>query len=123
MQITTRAPALAFALLASTPLFAGGPGLPRLAPQAPTEQDNCTPPAIPPSDLSPDKLASLLKPGSTPPDPAEVDRHLNKAAACARALGIPAPGEGNGVSTIVKDTSAPTSIRSTAEQPSLPTGP
>lgn len=123
MQITARATVLAVALLASTSLFAGGPRLPRLAPQAATEQDNCTPPAIPPTDLSPDKLASLLaKPGSTPPDPAEVDRNLNKAASCARALGIRGPGDGNGASTFAKDMSAPTSVRSTAEQPASPGG-
>jgi hypothetical protein len=124
MQITTRATVLAVAVLASTPLFAGGPGLPRPTPQATTEQDRCTPPAIPPTDLSRDKLASLLaKPGSTPPDPADVDHTLSKAASCARALGIPAPGEGNGESNIAKDVSSSTSVRSTVKQPSSPGSP
>jgi hypothetical protein len=123
MQITTRATVLAVALLASNPLFAGGPSLPRLSPQATTERDNCTPPANPPTDLSPDKLASLLaKPGTTPPDPVEVERTLNKAAPCARALGIPAPGGSNGESTITKDISSSTSDRSTVEQASSPGG-
>ena len=100
MQITTRATVLVIALLASTPLLAAGFG-PSTAgsdastkeTRAPTEQDNCMPPALPPTDLSPEKLASLLpKPGSTPPDPAELDRRLRKADACARAAGLRAPG-------------------------------
>ena len=56
MQITTRASA--------------GPDTFTAGPLATTEQDSCTPPGLPPTDLSPDKLASLLpKPGGTPPDP------------------------------------------------------
>lgn len=103
MQIAIRATVLAVALLASAPLLAAGSGTSKAGSdastkeiQAPTEQDNCTPPALPPTDLSPEKLASLLpKPGSTPPDPAEIDRRLRKADACARKAGLRPPGEGN----------------------------
>ena len=99
MQITTRAAVLAVALLASAPLLAAGSDTSTAGTdastketQATTEQDDCTLPALPPF---PDKLASLLpKPGSTPPDPAEVDRRLRKAEACARAAGLRPPGEG-----------------------------
>lgn len=123
MQITPRALLLAVALLASAPLLAAGPGTSTAGAPATTEQDNCTPPGLPPTDLSPDKLASLLpKPGSTPPDPAEVDKGLRKAESCARALGIPAPGAGSTTSTTSKETTGSTSTRATTTQSSSPTG-
>jgi len=100
MQTTTRAIVLAVAMLASAPLLAAGFDSSTASTnastetQAKTEQDSCTLPALPSTELTPDKLASLLpKPGSTPPDPAEVDRRLRKAEACARAAGLRAPGE------------------------------
>ena len=129
MQITTRALVLAVVLLASAPLLAASPGTSTAGTdgstetQAKAEQDNCTPPAVAPTDLSPDKLASLLpKPGSTPPDPAEVDKGLRKAESCGRALGIPAPGAGRTTSTTAKETMGSTSNRATATQSSSPTG-
>ena len=125
MQITTRATVLAVALLASAPLLAAGFGpsmagtnAPTQAAQAPTKQDNCTPPAPPPTDLSPEKLASFLpKPGSTPPEPPELDRGLIKAGRCARASGLRAPGEGP-----PSRTTDAMSNRATATQPSSSTG-
>ena len=125
MQITTRATVLAVALLASAPLLAAGFGTTTAGTdastqetQATTEQDNCTLPALPPTDLSPDKLASFLpKPGSTPPEPTELDRRLSKARACARASGPGAPGEGT-----PSRTTDSTSTRATATQPSSSTG-
>jgi hypothetical protein len=122
MQFTPRALLFAVALLASTPLLAAGPGTSTAGAPATTEQDNCTPPGLPPTDLSPDKLASLLpKPGSTPPDPAEVDKGLRKADSCARALGIPAPGAST-TSTTSKEMTGSTSNRATTTQSSSPTG-
>lgn len=120
MQIIPRATLLAVALIASTPLLAadsGSPGTSADSPtksiQAATEPDNCTLPALPPMELSPAKLAGLLPmPGSTPPDPAEIDRRLRKAEACARAAGLKAPGE----STTASDTTDSTPNRDTVTQ-------
>jgi hypothetical protein len=123
MLITSRAVLLAVSMLASAPLLAAGPGTSTAGAPATTEQDNCTPPGLPPTELSPDKLASLLpKPGSTPPDPAEVDKGLRKAEACARALGIPAPGARSTTSTISKETLGPTSNGAATAQFSSPSG-
>jgi hypothetical protein len=129
MQIATRALVFAVVMLASTPLLAAsststsGTDASAQETQATTEQENCTPPPLPPTNLSPDKLASLLpKPGSTPPDPVEVDRHLSKAASCARALGIRAPGEDNTPSAAAKETKGSTSNRATDTQSSSPAG-
>lgn len=121
MQITPRDLLLAVALLASAPLQAAGPGNSTAGAPATTEQDICTPPGLPPTDLSPDKLASLLpKPGSTPPDPAEIDRGLRKAEACARALGIPAPSAASTTSTTSEETAGSTFTRATTTQSSSP---
>lgn len=126
MQITIRATVLAVALLASAPLLAAGSGTSTAGSgastketQATTAQDECTLPALPPTELSPGKLASLLpKPGSTPPDPGEVDRHLRKVEACARAAGLRAPGE----DTTSSATTDPTSNRVTIRQRSSSDG-
>ena len=82
MQITTRATVLAVALLASAPLLAAnscastaGIDASTQEAQTTTEQHDCWLSTLPSTDLS----AGLLpKPGSTPPDTAEVDRHLSK---------------------------------------------
>ena len=112
MQITFRGLVVAVALLASAPLLAANPGTSAAGTastqetRATTVPDDCTLPALAPTDASPDKLASLLpKPGSTPPDPAEVDRRLRKADACARASGLKAPGEGTTSSETTSSTS------------------
>jgi len=126
MQITPRATVLAVALIASAPLLAAGSGTAAAGSdattketQATTEQDNCTLPALPSTELAPDKLASFLpKPGSTPPDPAEVDRRLRKAEACARAAGLRAPGE----DTTSSATTDSASNRVTIRQRSSPVG-
>ena len=124
MQINPRAAVFAVALFAcGVGTSTAGTEASTQETQATTEQDNCTLPALPPTDLSPDKLASLLpKPGSTPPDPAEVDRRLSKAASCARALGISAPSEGSTTSTTAKETTGSTSNRATDTQSSSPAG-
>ena len=125
MQTTTRAIVLAVAMLASAPLLAAGFDSSTAGTdastetQAKTEQDNCTLPALPSTELTPDKLASFLpKPGSTPPDPAEVDRRLRKAEACARAAGLRAPGE----DTTSSATTDSASNRVTIRQRSSPVG-
>jgi predicted small secreted protein len=128
MQITPRAILLAVALLASAPLLAArnstssaGTDAPAQESPATAEQDDCTLPTLPPTDLSSDKFAGLLpKPGSTPPDTTEVERRLNKAASCVRPLGLWAPGEGTNPSTIAKETIGPTSDRTTPTQFSSP---
>jgi hypothetical protein len=125
MQITPRGLVVTVALLASAPLLAAnsgtstaGTGASTQETRATTVQDDCTLPAVSPTDLSPDKLASLLpRPGSTPPDPAEVDRRLRKADACARASGLKAPGE----DTTSSETTSSTSNRA-ATQASSPSG-
>jgi len=99
MQITARATVLAVALLVSTPLLAADSGTSRADAPAqethePTEQGKCTLPALPSTDLATGLAGLLPKPGSLPPDPAEIDRRLRKIDACARAVGIRAPGEG-----------------------------
>ncbi|GAB3090414.1 hypothetical protein [Lysobacter terrae] len=125
MQIPSGVTVLAVALLASVPLLAAGSGTSaagtdasKQETEATTQQDNCTLPALPSTEFSPAGLSSLLpKPGSTPPDPAEVDRLLRKAEACARAAGLRAPGEGT-----TSSTTDWTSNRATATQASSSTG-
>jgi hypothetical protein len=81
MQITTRAAVLAVALLASAPLLAANSCTSSAGTDASTQEtqmtteDDCWLSTLPSTDLS----ANLLpKPGSTPPDTAELDRRLSK---------------------------------------------
>jgi hypothetical protein len=113
LQIIPLTALLALALSASSPLLAGEASIPRLESDAAeqgnrtkTETENCALPSLLPSDLTPDRLAGFLpKLGSTPPDPAEVDRRLRKADACARAAGFRAPGEATASSATTDSTS------------------
>ena len=95
MQITTRAIVLAVAMLASAPLLAASSGTSTAGTdastqetQTTTEQDDCTLPTLSSTDLSAGLAGLLPKPGSTPPDTAEVDRRLSKAASCVRPFGL-----------------------------------
>jgi hypothetical protein len=110
MQITPRVLVLSVALLASAPLLAADADTSAASTDASTQetpvttgQDDCTLPALPAQSLSAGPAGLLPKPGSTLPDPAEVERRLGKAASCARALGLRAPGEATTTSTTTKE--------------------